>query len=107
VRQPVPRGPAEPRRRPDARRADYTCDDRAAARSQQIVSRLLLRKRLTCLPMGGNYYRVVALRFVRPAISRRAEMFILTAALLLTCLRNDSARGVKSCSNIMLIVAFD
>jgi hypothetical protein len=44
---------AEPCRRPDRRRANYTCDDQAAARSQQIVSRLVLGKRLTCLPMGG------------------------------------------------------
>lgn len=40
--------------------ANYTCDDSAAARSQQIVSRLVLGKRLSCLPMGQNYQRVVA-----------------------------------------------
>jgi endonuclease YncB( thermonuclease family) len=34
--------------------------DRAAARSQQIVSRLVLGKRLTCLPMGRSHQRVVA-----------------------------------------------
>lgn len=33
---------AEPCRRPDARRASYTCDDRAAARSQRIVNSLVL-----------------------------------------------------------------
>ncbi|WP_267389259.1 hypothetical protein [Sphingomonas sp. GC_Shp_3] len=51
---------AEPCRRPHRRRANYTCDDRAAARSQQIVSRLVLGKWLTCLPMGRSYQRVVA-----------------------------------------------
>lgn len=51
---------AEPCRRTDGRRANYTCDDRAAERSQQIVSRLVLGKRLTCLPMGKSYQRVVA-----------------------------------------------
>jgi endonuclease YncB( thermonuclease family) len=51
---------AEPCRRPDGRRANYRCDDRAAARSRQIVSRLVLGKRLTCLPMGRSYQRVVA-----------------------------------------------
>jgi endonuclease YncB( thermonuclease family) len=47
---------AEPCRRPDARRANYTCDDRAAQRSQRIV----LGKRLTCQPQGKSYSRVVA-----------------------------------------------
>lgn len=51
---------AEPCRRTEARRANYTCNDRAAERSQQIVSRLVLGKRLTCRPMGMSYQRVVA-----------------------------------------------
>jgi hypothetical protein len=45
---------AEPCRRPDSRRANYTCDDQAATRSQQIVSRLVLGKQLTApWPTGG------------------------------------------------------
>lgn len=51
---------AEPCRHPDARRTNYTCDDHAAAHAQQIVSDLVLGKRLTCLPMGRSYQRVVA-----------------------------------------------
>ena len=51
---------AEPYRRPDVRRANYTCDDRAAARSQRIVSSLVLGKRLTCQPTGKSYSRIVA-----------------------------------------------
>ena len=51
---------AEPCRRPVARRAAYTCDDRAAARSQRIVSSLVMSKRLTCQPMGKSYSRIVA-----------------------------------------------
>lgn len=48
------------RRRPDARRTNYRCDDRAAARSQRIVSSLVLGKRLSCQPVGKSYNRVVA-----------------------------------------------
>ncbi|WP_267395003.1 MULTISPECIES: hypothetical protein [unclassified Sphingomonas] len=51
---------AEPCRRPDARRVNYTCDDRAAHRSQQIVERLVLNRTLACQPMGKSYKRVVA-----------------------------------------------
>ena len=51
---------AEPCRRPAARRATYTCDDAAAQRSQQIVSRLTLNQRLICQPMATSYKRVVA-----------------------------------------------
>lgn len=51
---------AEPCRRTAARRATYTCDDTAARRSQQIVSRLTLNQRLICQPMGTSYKRVVA-----------------------------------------------
>jgi endonuclease YncB( thermonuclease family) len=51
---------AAPCRRPAARRATYTCNDRAAARSQQIVSRLTLHKRLACQPVGTSYKRIVA-----------------------------------------------
>jgi endonuclease YncB( thermonuclease family) len=45
---------------PDARRNAYTCDDRAAAHAQSIVSRLTLGKRLTCQPRGKSYSRIVA-----------------------------------------------
>jgi endonuclease YncB( thermonuclease family) len=51
---------AEPCRRPGARRANYTCDDRAAARSQRVMSSLTLGKRLNCLPVGTSYKRIVA-----------------------------------------------
>ncbi len=51
---------AEPCRRPDARRDNSTCDDRAAARSQRIVSVLVVGKRLTCQPTGMSYSRIVA-----------------------------------------------
>lgn len=51
---------AEPCHRPAARRVAYTCDDRAAARSQQIVERLTLNRRLTCQPVGTSYKRIVA-----------------------------------------------
>ena len=51
---------AEPCRRPAARRVAYTCDDRAAAGAQRIVSRLTLGKRLTCQPQGKSYSRIVA-----------------------------------------------
>lgn len=51
---------AGPRRRPDARRNAYTCDDRAAAHAQSIVSRLTLGKCLTCQPQGKSYSRIVA-----------------------------------------------
>ena len=51
---------AEPCRRPNARRGNYTCDDRAAARSQRIVSSLVLGKRLACQPTGKSYSRIVA-----------------------------------------------
>jgi len=42
------------------RRAAYTCDDRGYARSRTIVSRLVLRRRLVCRPVGTSYRRVVA-----------------------------------------------
>lgn len=51
---------AGPCRRPAARRVAYTCDDRAAARSQRIVSKLVLGKRLTCQPTGKSFSRTVA-----------------------------------------------
>jgi len=51
---------AEPCRRPLQRRAAYTCDDRAAARSQAIVSKLVLNRRINCQPVGRSYSRVVA-----------------------------------------------
>lgn len=41
-------------------RAGYVCDDRAAAASQRVASRLTLRKRLTCQPVDRSYKRVVA-----------------------------------------------
>lgn len=51
---------AEPCRRSDVRRINYTCDDRAAEKSQRIVSRMALGKRLLCEPQGKSYSRVVA-----------------------------------------------
>lgn len=51
---------AEPCRRPAARRTSYTCDDRAADRSQRIVAGLVLGKRLVCQPQGKSYNRIVA-----------------------------------------------
>ena len=51
---------AEPCRRPAARRTAYVCDDRTAARSQAIVSGLVLNRRLNCQPLGRSYRRVVA-----------------------------------------------
>lgn len=51
---------AEPCRRRGARRTNYTCDNAAANRSQQIVERLVLRQTLTCQPVGMSYARVVA-----------------------------------------------
>ena len=51
---------AAPCRRLAARRPAYTCDDRAAARAQRIVSGLTLGKRLTCQPQGKSYSRIVA-----------------------------------------------
>ena len=49
---------AEPCRRPD--HVAYTCDDRSAERSRVIVERLVLRRRLSCLPVSRFYRRVVA-----------------------------------------------
>ena len=51
---------AAPCRRPAALRRAYVCDDRAARRSQQIVARLTLGKRLVCQPVDRSYKRVVA-----------------------------------------------
>lgn len=51
---------AEPCRRPARARRAYRCDDRAAARAQQIVERLTLRQRLTCRAVDMSYGRVVA-----------------------------------------------
>ncbi len=51
---------AEPCRRPDGRRANYTCDDRAAERAQRIMSGLTMGKRLSCQPTGKSYSRIVA-----------------------------------------------
>lgn len=51
---------AEPCRRSDASRTNYTCDDAKAGRSQQIVERLVLRQLITCQPVGMSYKRVVA-----------------------------------------------
>ena len=41
-------------------RAEYTCSNVAAERSRRIVERLVLRRRLTCQPLGKSYSRVVA-----------------------------------------------
>lgn len=41
-------------------RADYVCSDRAARASQRTVSSLVLRRRLSCEPLGPSYNRVVA-----------------------------------------------
>ncbi|MBB4154133.1 endonuclease YncB(thermonuclease family) [Sphingomonas jinjuensis] len=51
---------AEPCRRPAARRAAYTCDDRAAVRSRDIVARLTLGRRISCQPVDQSYSRIVA-----------------------------------------------
>jgi endonuclease YncB( thermonuclease family) len=51
---------AEPCHRHNASRANYTCDNAAAERSQRIVERLVLHRSLTCQPMGKSYKRVVA-----------------------------------------------
>ena len=51
---------AEPCRRPDARRANYTCDNAAADRSRQIVQRVTLRQTMTCQSVGASYSREVA-----------------------------------------------
>lgn len=51
---------AEPCRRRDARRMNYTCDNTAADRSQQIVERMVLRQTMICQPVGMSYARVVA-----------------------------------------------
>ena len=51
---------AAPCRWPGARRVNYTCNNRAAGRSQRIVSNLTLGKRLVCQPQGKSYRRVVA-----------------------------------------------
>ncbi len=51
---------AAPCHRPAAARAGYTCDDRAAARSQRIVERLTLHQLLSCQPEGRSYRRIVA-----------------------------------------------
>jgi len=50
---------AAPCRRPDARRANYTCDNRAARRAQRIMSGLTLGKQLRCQPTGKSYSRIV------------------------------------------------
>lgn len=41
-------------------RANYVCDDRAAAASQRVAQRLTLHRRLTCQPVDRSYKRVVA-----------------------------------------------
>ena len=51
---------AEPCRRPDARRGNYICNDRAAERARRIMSGLTLGKRLSCQPTGKSYSRIVA-----------------------------------------------
>ena len=51
---------AEPCRRHDARRENYTCDDRAAKRARRIMSGLTLGKRLSCQPTGKSYSQIVA-----------------------------------------------
>ena len=51
---------AGPCRRADARRATYTCDTAAAARSQRIVAQMTLRQRMICQAVGTSYARVVA-----------------------------------------------
>lgn len=48
---------AEPCRRG---KPGYVCDDREAERSRVIAERLVLRKTLTCQPVGTSYKRVVA-----------------------------------------------
>jgi endonuclease YncB( thermonuclease family) len=51
---------AEPCHRPAAQRRAYNCDDRAAARSERIMSGLTLGKQLVCQPVGNSYSRAVA-----------------------------------------------
>ena len=51
---------ADPCRRRDASRANYTCNNAAADHSQQIVERLVLHQAMMCQPMGMSYSRVVA-----------------------------------------------
>jgi endonuclease YncB( thermonuclease family) len=51
---------AEPCARRDARRAAYTCDDRLAVRSRDIVARLTLGRRINCQPVDRSYSRIVA-----------------------------------------------
>lgn len=51
---------ASPCRRPAARRAAYSCDSAAAARSRRIVERLVLRQRISCQPVDRSYKRIVA-----------------------------------------------
>ena len=51
---------AEPCRRHDTSRANYTCDDASADRSRRIVERIVLHRTMICQPMGMSYKRVVA-----------------------------------------------
>lgn len=51
---------AEPCHRQGASRANYTCDDAAADRSQRTVERLVLHQTMRCQPVGMSYKRVVA-----------------------------------------------
>ncbi|WP_260599281.1 hypothetical protein [Sphingomonas endolithica] len=48
---------AEPCRRG---KAAYVCNDTQAKRSRAIIDRLVLRKTLTCQPVGKSYARIVA-----------------------------------------------
>ena len=41
-------------------RAGYVCSDVRARASQQIVSRLVLRRQLRCMPLEPSYTRIVA-----------------------------------------------
>lgn len=49
-----------PCRRPARQRRAFRCDDRAAARSQRLVSALVLNKRIRCQPLDTSYGRIVA-----------------------------------------------
>jgi len=51
---------AAPCRRPARQRRAFRCDDRAAARSQRLVSALVLNKRIRCQPVDLSYNRIVA-----------------------------------------------
>ena len=51
---------APPCHRPAAQRRAFRCDNRAATRSRQLVSTLVLCQRLRCQPVDTSYNRIVA-----------------------------------------------